>query len=105
MAPALRCSGSRGLACGLQEPRFTGFSCFTARAIFPDEGLSPCPLHRQADSYLLYHQGSPTPGNFRVMLSCSLFVRSFIISSLTRRILSTVSEVHRLTFLFLLFSR
>ena len=27
--------------------------------IFPDQGSNPCPLHRQADSQPLCHQGSP----------------------------------------------
>ena len=31
----------------------------TACGIFPDEGTNPCPLHRQADSQPLHHQGSP----------------------------------------------
>ena len=30
-----------------------------ACGIFLDWGSNPCPLHRQADSYPLYHQGSP----------------------------------------------
>ena len=34
-------------------------SCSVACGLFPDQGLSLCPLHWQADSYLLYHQGSP----------------------------------------------
>ena len=37
-----------------------GFSCPAARGIFLDQGLNPCPLHKQVDSYLLHHQGSPT---------------------------------------------
>ena len=36
-----------------------GLSCFVACGIFPDQGLNLCPLHWQADSYPLYHQGSP----------------------------------------------
>ena len=28
-------------------------------AIFPDQGLNPCPLHQQADSLPLSHQGRP----------------------------------------------
>ena len=35
------------------------FSCSVACGIPLDQGQSPCPLHWQADSYLLYHQGSP----------------------------------------------
>ena len=37
-----------------------GPSCSTARGIFPDQGSNPCPLHWQADSQPLHHQGSPT---------------------------------------------
>ena len=36
-----------------------GPSCSTARGILPDQGSNPCPLHRQADSQPLRHQGSP----------------------------------------------
>ena len=34
-------------------------SCSTACGIFPDQGLNPRPLHQQADSQPLRHQGSP----------------------------------------------
>ena len=36
-----------------------GPSRSTACGIFPDQGLNPCPLHWQADSQPLRHQGSP----------------------------------------------
>ena len=36
-----------------------GISCSVACGIFPDQGLNPCPLHWQADSLPLSHQGSP----------------------------------------------
>ena len=36
-----------------------GPSCSAACAIFPDQGSNPCPLHWQADSQPLRHQGSP----------------------------------------------
>ena len=36
-----------------------GPSCSTACGIFPDQGSNPCPLHWQADSQPLRHQGSP----------------------------------------------
>ena len=36
-----------------------GPSCFAACGIFPDQGSNPCPLHWQADSQPLHHQGSP----------------------------------------------
>ena len=35
------------------------FCCSTACGIFPDQGSKPCPLHWQAGSYPLCHQGSP----------------------------------------------
>ena len=41
-----------------------GPSRSAARGIFPDQGSNPCPLHRQADSQPLRHQGSPAH-NFR----------------------------------------
>ena len=46
-----RCAGSVVLAHGL--------SCSMACGIFPDQGSNPCPLHWQADSQPLRHQGSP----------------------------------------------
>ena len=36
-----------------------GPSCSAARGILPDQGSNPCPLHQQADSQPLRHQGSP----------------------------------------------
>ena len=36
-----------------------GPSCSVACGIFPDQGSNPCPLHWQADSQPLCHQGSP----------------------------------------------
>ena len=42
-----------------------GLSCPAACGIFPDQGSNPCPLHWQADSQPLRHQGSP----------CTLFYR------------------------------
>ena len=36
-----------------------GPSCSVACGILPDQGSNPCPLHRQADSQPLRHQGSP----------------------------------------------
>ena len=34
-------------------------SCSAACGILPDQGSNPCPLHWQADSQPLHHQGSP----------------------------------------------
>ena len=41
-----------------------GPSCSAACGIFPDQGSNPCPLHWQADSQPLCHQGSPVPRYF-----------------------------------------
>ena len=38
-----------------------GPSCSAACGIFPDQGTNLCPLHWQADSQPLHHQGSPLP--------------------------------------------
>ena len=54
-----RCAGSVVVA--------HGPSCSAACGILPDQGSNPCPLHWQADSQPLRHQGSPTGpifGNF-----------------------------------------
>ena len=38
-----------------------GPSCSVVCGILPDQGSNPCPLHWQADSQPLHHQGSPKP--------------------------------------------
>ena len=45
-----------------------GPSCSEACGIFPDQGLNPCPLHWQADSQPLRHQGSLVNLVFQVKL-------------------------------------
>ena len=52
----LRSTGSRraGSATVAHGP-----SCSAACGVFPDQGSNPCPLHWQADSQPLRHQGSP----------------------------------------------
>ena len=52
--------------CGLQQLWHAGsvvvvhgLSCSAACGIFLDQGSNPCPLHWQADSQPLHHQGSP----------------------------------------------
>ena len=44
-----------------------GPSCSAACGIFPDQGSNPCPLHWQADSQPLRHQGSP-PHAFKMTI-------------------------------------
>ena len=55
----LRSTGSRCAGSVVVAHRL---SCSTACGILPDQGSNPCPLHWQADSQPLHHQGSP--GNF-----------------------------------------
>ena len=52
----LRSTGSR---CAGSVVVAHGPSCSVACGIFPDQGSNPCPLHWQADSQPLCHQGSP----------------------------------------------
>ena len=51
-----RSIGSRGAGSVIMAH---GPSCSAACGIFPDQGSNPCPLHWQADSQPLRHQGSP----------------------------------------------
>ena len=50
---------SAAAACGLRSPG-VHLSCSLACGIFLDPGLNLCPLHWRADSYPLYHWGSPS---------------------------------------------
>ena len=52
----LRSTGSRRAASVIVAH---GPSCSAACGIFTDQGSNPCPLHWQADSQPLRHQGSP----------------------------------------------
>ena len=73
---ASRCSGffcCRAQALGMQSLVVvtlrlsscgTGPICSVVRGVFLDQGVNLCPLHWQADSQPLDHQGSPTQKNF-----------------------------------------
>ena len=50
-----------------------GPSCSAACGIFPDQGLNPCPLHWQADSQPLRHQGSHSLAAFNIFSLCLIF--------------------------------
>ena len=57
-----------------------GLSCSAACGIFPDQGSNLCPLHWQADSQPLSHQGSPYCVNsLKVfhMFQCRIFVKYY----------------------------
>ena len=53
-----------------------GPSCSAACGIFPDQGSNPCPLHWQADSQPLRHQGSPHI-SFEVHILCYWLCETF----------------------------
>ena len=60
-----RCGAPSPGACGPQEPWLTGsvlmthrLSCSMPCGTLPGQGLNPCPLHWQVDSYPLCHQRS-----------------------------------------------
>ena len=59
-----------------------GPSCSAACGIFPDQGSNPCPLHWQADSQPLRHQGSPKGYLYlfftRFFFRCGPFLKSLL---------------------------
>ena len=75
-----RCAGSVIVAHGL--------SCSAECGIFPDQGSNPYPLHWQADSQPLRHQGSP--------LSCfSTFFLSHFLLSLLQSFIPTIQKQNK----------
>ena len=69
----LRSTGSRRAGSAVVAH---GPSCSAACGILPDQGTNPCPLHWQADSQPLHHQGSPESsifcGNISKVISFNL---------------------------------
>ena len=67
-----------------------GPSRSTACGIFPDQGSNPCPLHWQADSQPLRHQGSPTTLTYTVLLTIvtMLYITSSVLIYFITRSLS-----------------
>ena len=65
-----------------------GPSRSAACGIFPDQGSNPCPLHWQADSQPLRHQGSPLFDIFTLSLS----TRSFPLVHVMLRSLPSLQE-------------
>ena len=78
------CAGlslSRPLLLGSTGSRRTGSvvvahgpSCSAACGIFPDQGSNSCPLHWQADSQPLRHQGSPLSKNLSISSRLSILL-------------------------------
>ena len=69
----LRSTGSR---CAGSVIVAQGPSCSAACGIFPDQGSNPCPLHWQADSQTLHHQGSPRMFTFYVIFCLERVLRA-----------------------------
>ena len=65
----LRSTGSRRAGSAIVAH---GPSCSTACGILPDQGSNPCPLHWQADSQPLRHQGSPVVLFLILVSTCSM---------------------------------
>ena len=71
-----RCTGSVVVA--------HGPSCSAAYGIFPDQGSNPYPLHWQADSQPLHHQGSPPAPLIEETVFSPLYIlASFVIDYCT----------------------
>ena len=73
-----------------------GPSCSSACGIFPDQGSNPCPLHWQAESQPLRHQGSPPTFYFNLhsvdRYFPSVFCALFSVLWQLPRITTTISE-------------
>ena len=81
----LRSTGSRRAGSAVVAH---GLSCSVARGIFPDQGSNPCPLHWQADSQPLRHQGSPGHAIFilhSVNVICQIYWFVYVVPSLHPR--------------------
>ena len=75
-------------------------SCSAACGIFPGRGSNPCPLHWQADSQPLRHQGSPTSVFFKyIFLKYSWFTMLYWFL-----LYSKVIQLYMYIFLFIFFS-
>ena len=62
-----------------------GPSCSAACGIFPDQGWNLCPLHWQADSQPLHHQGSPLDRLLEPVLNRTSWHRSALWNIRTSR--------------------
>ena len=79
-----RCAGSVVVAHGL--------SCSAACGIFPDQGSNPCPLHWQADSQPLRHQGSPIFTFKIVIVNVSAYVNTLVALYLNVRMITCLKS-------------
>ena len=81
----LRSTGSRRAGSVLVAH---GLSCSVACEIFPDQGMNLCPLHWQADSQPLRHQGSP------ILMSLSHLISPATILNETSSIFTSLNMSH-----------
>ena len=72
--------------CGAQAPdaqaQYLWFTDLVAPqhvGIFPDQGSNPCPLHWQADSQPLRHQGSPHSTDFNNQIAGNKLILRFLV--------------------------
>ena len=72
-----------------------GPSRSAACGIFRDQGLNPCPLHWQADSQPLRHQGSPRIFIFHLFLSLQISNNSALPPSQLITLLENKSDQKR----------
>ena len=87
----LRSTGSRHAgfsSCGCRAQALHRPSRSAACGILPDQASNPCPLHRQADSQPLHHQGSPLGSS----LACTNIniVNSLLTSLLTYALMRAI---------------
>ena len=91
---SLRSTGSRHAGSAVVAH---GPSCSAACGIFPDQGSNPCPLHWQADSQPLRHQGSPHANHLFSLsdilhilqnLYCITFINFFLLLSKSCKIIN-----------------
>ena len=83
-----------------------GPSCSAACGILPDQGSNPCPLHWQADSQPLHHQGNPVLQIFNLLpcLQCcevSVFwhlMLDFLLLRVTLSVLCLSSSLYSILF-------
>ena len=80
-----------------------GLSCSVACGIFPDQGSNPCPLHWQADSQPLRHQGSPTASLLLTLLKTGSLLTELISESeqyfqVWHRLAVKSKQVHQILF-------
>ena len=84
VAQRLRSCGSRAVECGLSSCGARSSLLLTVCELFLGQ-LNPCPLHWQADSYPLHHQGSPASFSTACFQGSSTLQHASLLHSFLRR--------------------